>query len=141
MAERVTLDYTNTPPRTHWAGRIAVALMLYPALLVGAPYATWLVAWAILGHRPVAFLNDPADISVAVDVARLAFLLLLVLAPVGLGAHVVTGVVWLAVSPGEKRVWQRGAAVATLAAALWAAAYVLLTWDPGDVGAWFMDKF
>ena len=112
---------------------------VYPVLLVGTLYATWFVAWTILGHRPVPSLNDPASISVAVDVAGCAFLLLLIGGPLALGVHVVTGVVWLARSPGEKPVWRRGAAIAALAAGLWAAAYVLLAWDPGDAGVWFMD--
>lgn len=47
-------------PLTRGAVRLLRAVVwLYPVILIAAFYATWLVAWFVLGHMPRPSLDDP----------------------------------------------------------------------------------
>ena len=89
MPPRDTLNYAEAS--TRWGGmlaRVAAALCLYPLILVASLYATWFMAWAELGHRPVPSLDDPKSISRVVDVPYFASGALLVGMFAALGLHV-----------------------------------------------------
>ncbi len=56
--------------RRLWAA--AWVFSLYPLLVLSSLYATWFIAWCVLGHRPRPYRDDPARISPAVDVPYFA---------------------------------------------------------------------
>jgi hypothetical protein len=43
--------------------RLAHLTLLYPFLIAGGIVVEWLVAWAVLGHRPEPMVNDPKGIA------------------------------------------------------------------------------
>jgi hypothetical protein len=109
-------------------------------MLVGSLYATWFIAWAILGHRPVPSLDDPKSISRAVDVAYFVFFPLLIGMLPAFGLHVAVMVVMaLDVVRQRRPPGPRGIALAIVAAALWAGAILFLRADPWRAGEWYMD--
>jgi hypothetical protein len=117
--------------------RLAMALCAYPVLLVASLYATWCIAWAILGHRPVSSLDDPRSISRAVDVPYFLFFTLLIGMFPAIGLHVAAVAVMMA---GDLRKGRAtGAVLLIVAAALWSGAILFLRADPWRVGEWFMD--
>jgi hypothetical protein len=74
------VDERSTPvPRF----RLVIWLLayLYPAWLAGSFYATWLVAWIQLGHRPRPMLDDPKSIGGLVDIAYIISGLLVMAMP------------------------------------------------------------
>lgn len=118
---------------------------LYPLLILGSLYATWLTAWCVLGHRPRSSLDDPKSISPIVDVPYLStFLLLygvvfiLLLCPVLLSAEVAD-----IISKGRDKPLKEAARRLVVPILwglfLWVSSIVLLRWDPLRVGDWYMD--
>jgi hypothetical protein len=138
MDRHDTLNYAQAPHSLRGLlAPVGTALCLYPLILVGALYATWFTAWAILGHRPVPSLDDPRSISRAVDVPYFVFFPLLLGMFPALGLHVAVVIVLMVADLRKRRA--RGAALALVAATLWAGAILFLRADPWRVGEWYMD--
>jgi hypothetical protein len=57
---------------------------LYPLLILGSVYATWLTAWFILGHQPRISLDNPKDISPIVDVEFISTTVFILGSPIAL---------------------------------------------------------
>jgi hypothetical protein len=47
--------------RIHLLRVVANVTLAYPFLAAGLLYGCWLHAWQILGHKPVAWIDDPAE--------------------------------------------------------------------------------
>jgi hypothetical protein len=112
---------------------LRVTAWLYPAILVAAFYATWLVAWLFLGHMPRPSLDDPKSISILVDVPYTLTGLLLVAFP---AAAIAGGVMQLSIPQSS---WIRRLLGCSFYVAIWISAISFLRWDPLQVGTWFMD--
>ncbi len=106
---------------------------LYPLLLVGSLYGTWLVAWYSLGHRPRPSLDDPKSIGPAVDVCYPLFSLLLV----GFPAALLFGLFYQLLAAG--RPWPLKTFFALLTIGIWSMTIVFLRWDPWLVAEWYLD--
>lgn len=68
------------------------AAFVYPWLMCGLLHATWLVAWAVLGHVPRASIDDPKFISAWVDAPAAVCAVLIGLSPLALGIGVLCAV-------------------------------------------------
>jgi hypothetical protein len=83
-------------------------------LPLGALYATWVVAWMVLGRRPLAGPDDPGSINLVVAVPGVIAGLLLLTAPLGwlmgVGAGMIFAPWW---------VYCRGGRVAKSVSWLW----------------------
>ena len=121
--------------------RIALALAwAYPLLPPGALYATWAVAWMVLGRRPLPGPDDPGSIGLAVTLAGAIAGLLLITAPLGWLLGVGAGMIftpWWIYSRGGRLVTSGFLVVVLLA--WYAAAGAFLQRDPFGVMYWFMD--
>jgi hypothetical protein len=132
------LPYARRHPQEFGRGlRVALVLAwVYPLLPLGALYATWAVAWMVLGHRPRFGQDDPGGINVAVTAAGVIAGLLVVTAPLGALAGMILTPWW---------VYCRGGRIGTSAflvlvlLAWYAAATVFLEADPFRVLYWFTD--
>jgi hypothetical protein len=124
------------PPRKDWLVPSCALAWAYPFLLVKSLYATWFVAWAVLGHRPVPSIDDPKSIAPVVDVPYLLTEILFTGLPIALTLGIV-GTSWYAL----RRSTSSAAAARAVGgfAASWAAAAAFLMWDPLRVAYWFMD--
>lgn len=117
--------------------RVAYA---YPVLMLAALYATWFVAWAVLGHPPRPSLDDPKYISTFVDIPYIFTMILIIATP---GAMVLA--VGLTPLHFRRLESSRGAVVTktTLAllmlVALWAVTIAVCRLDPWNVSMWYMD--
>ena len=115
---------------------LTVASCLYPVVLVASFYATWVVAWGMLGHMPRPSLDDPKYISGWLVVPYNITMLLLIAFPAALAG----GVFWTLWSVVQRKFRSLTTASAlTLLVALWIAAITFLRVDPWRVGDWFMD--
>jgi hypothetical protein len=113
---------------------------LYPLLLVGSFYATWMTAWIVLGHRPRMSLDDPKYISPIVEVPFAATYLLMMGAP---GAFALC-VLALVEQGGIRGGVRPGKAVAQLLVfvLLWLCPFLLSAADLfgfDEVIGWFID--
>jgi hypothetical protein len=73
-----TLDYqgqTHKSP-SRIVPRLAHLTLLYPLLITGGFVVEWLVAWAVLGHKPQPMVDDPKGIAGA-QIIHIAVLCLL----------------------------------------------------------------
>ena len=118
-------------------GILAWMLCAYPFAMLSAVYATWLVAWATLGHSPRPVWDDPKTIGNTVDLVYCVAICLMLAAPMALGCcglGVVFGI-W-------RRVRHREGDPALLTVvALWSWITMCAIWnrDPGRVLYWFFD--
>lgn len=110
-----------------------LAAWSYPVVLIASFYATWFVAWFALGHMPRPSLDDPKSISILVDFPYVLTGILLVAFP---GAAIV-GIAFQLFAPN--RTWPKRLIGCALLVTLWAAALLMLRWDPMHVGDWYMD--
>jgi hypothetical protein len=119
-----------------WARRLAVLLAFFPLLLLASVYGGWLAAWAAIGHRPDSVLDDPASLGPLVNAAIMPAQLLVPAAWLVFVIHVaaVGAVFYPSLAPGGPR--RRKFAVLAAAVAPWAAAFLLLNADPGQVIKW-----
>ena len=124
-------------PQLPWtSGRMQILdamALLYPELLVGAFYVTWLLAWFTLGHPPRASLDDPKETVGAIyDISGIVVMLM----PFGAAlafASLAVRVVYPEYS-NRSRI-----AFAVIIVTLWVAALVLLRSDPIGVVYWWLD--
>jgi hypothetical protein len=115
---------------------MTLAAWSYPVLLVASFYLTWLLAWAELGHRPVASADDPSGISMFVDMAYLIPGLSLILFPLAM-TWGINATVWF----GAIRRWSTPSILLSVGFLLcvWIIAFAVLRWDPLCVLDWYMD--
>jgi hypothetical protein len=116
-----------------WIRAAHVIALAYPVLLVGQFYASWLLAWVILGRQPRVSWDDPKDVLGMLNV--FSCLVILFSGP----AAGITGVSILA-----RLLWPSGSLrksilLTTLTVMVWLIAFALLQWDPLRVGEWWMD--
>ncbi len=115
---------------------LTVATWLYPVVLIASFYATWVIAWGMLGHMPRPSLDDPKYISGWVVVPHDITTLLMIAFPGALAG----GVFWTVWSGVQRKLRNLTTASAlTLLITLWIAAITFLRVDPLRVGDWFMD--
>lgn len=113
-----------------------LASWLYPIVLIASFYATWAIAWAMLGHMPRPSMDDPKYISGWVDVPYNITLLLIIGSP----AALVGGVSWTAWSGVQRQLSRPTKASAlTLLITLWIGAISFLRVDPWQAVYWFGD--
>ena len=138
MPDPVPLEYSSrrSSAAVVWAKRLAVALFFCPLLLLVSVYGAWLIAWAAIGHRPRAFHDDPADAGWAVRAGMVPATILVSAAWVLFVLHlaVVGAAFYPSLTPGNPL--RRRAAILAAAVLPWAAAFVLLNADPGEVMKW-----
>lgn len=141
------LDYARgLPARQSRLPRLALALAwLYPALVIGSLYLTWLAAWLTLGRQPRSSLDDPKEIGRLVDVFCFLTLLLLFSFPVagiaGLGIGFVLTPWWVH-QHRDKAPFGLPLSTALLLAlfvAYYVGAFMFVCEDPFLVLYWFMD--
>lgn len=104
----------------------------YPVMTLFFLYATWMIAWGVLGHRPRSSLDDPKYISpllVEPYIVTLYSLTTLLVSPLAC--------VLLAITP----VGHRGSRIlpVLLSPLVWLLVIVIVIWDPLRVFEWFMD--
>ena len=112
----------------------------YPVLMLASLYATWFVAWAVLGHQPRPSLDDPKYISTLVDIPYVFTMILIIAMP---------GAMVLAVGMTPLHLRKSGSSTNSVAvkttlallilAALWAATIAVCRLDPWNVSMWYMD--
>lgn len=140
MADGSTLDYLPGDEAHGATGlrRLAVGLMAYPLLAVASLYATWLAAWAALGHQPVPFIDDaPPGLLVGVPGTVLGLLLTFAVPVMGLHLGLILASLVERTRGAGWRFSARGAAVALAAVCTWGAALLLLWWDPLRAACWY----
>jgi hypothetical protein len=115
---------------------ITVVTWAYPFGLVASLYLTWFTAWAVIGHRPVAYVDDPSGLSAWVDAAYVVSGLMLIAFPVAIAAGIMATVWYGAV---RRRSRLAITAAVLLLILLWIAALGVIRWDPLSVGDWYMD--
>jgi hypothetical protein len=113
---------------------------LYPLLVLSSLYATWFIAWCVLGHRPRLPCDHPGHISPAVDVLHIA-------------THLLMGGWWIILPPSipivlgeigrrvtEETIGLRKVVDGMLASLLvWPATFIILQFDPFGVFVWLID--
>jgi hypothetical protein len=121
---------------TVWARRLSVVLAFFPLLLLASVYGGWLAAWAVIGHRPDPIFDPLASLGPAVNAVIMPAQLLLAAAWLVFVVHaaLVGSVFHKSLVPGSPR--RRKFAVLAAAVLPWAAAFVLLNVDPGQVLKW-----
>lgn len=126
-------------PRQAWTGwglALCILTFSYPGLLVASLYGTWLVAWSVLGHRPVPSIDDPKSISPLVSVPYVAsFVVFLGALPACLLGLLLVPIFGVA----QRLRWTVLCTMELGLAALWFATFALVRWDPLRVMYWFMD--
>ena len=110
-----------------------LAAWLYPAVLIGSFYATWLVAWFALGHMPRPSLDDPKSIGILVDIPYMLTGILLIAFP----AAAIVGIAFQLYASNRTR--PKRLIGSALLAARWVVAILILRWDPMLVTEWYMD--
>lgn len=131
------LDYAALPSPHHrrLLTAVHVGAAAWPFLILAVIYGAWLVAWAILGHRPVYAPGGPDDPTRALGYAHHAALLLTISFPLGmllgLVSVLIVGITRRA--PGRAILW----AVALVV--LWIAFFNLVWWDPHGAVEWLGD--
>ena len=130
-------DDSTSVPRFNLATWLLV--YLFPVWLVGSFYATWLVAWIQLGHRPRPMLDDPKSIGglmdIAYPIAGYLVMAMPVLTPIGFAASFFFPV-------RTRRSGARSALNTTLAVlyvVLCVFALLILRADGGRVVEWWFD--
>lgn len=127
---------TPSAPRVRFC--IWLLAYLYPLWLASSFYASWLIAWMLLGHRPRPNLDDPKSIGAFMDVTNLLPLLLLMampaLAPMGLAASFFCPI---CVRPRLRVV--RDLVLAIVYVVLCAVVLFTLRTDPWRVVEWWFD--
>jgi hypothetical protein len=118
----------------------AWVIYFYPLLVLSSLYATWFIAWCVLGHRPRYVSDGPGHISPAVDVPYIATCLLMVgwwfiLPP---SILIVLGEIGRRVS--QETIGPRKGVAGMLASLLvWPATFIFLRLDLFGVFVWFID--
>jgi hypothetical protein len=121
---------------------------LYPLFLLASLYATWFTAWLVLGHRPLAFYDAPRKlISPVFQVPYSSTILLVVGTPFSLllGISLALAETVQSVRQRKRRPSQAAARMLTwilVTLLLWAALFVILSWDllnAGYIFMWFFD--
>ena len=138
MPDPVPLEYSSGRGSAvaTWSKRLAVALVFWPLLLLASVYVAWLFAWAQLGHRPEPGWDDPGSAGWLVSTAIVTATVLMSAAWVMFILHLaLVGAAFYPLLTPDNPHWRR---IAVLAAAVlpWAAAFVLLNADPGNVMKW-----
>ena len=113
----------------------------YPWFPLAALYATWTVAWATLGHRPLASLDDPKMLGGAVVIVANLAALLMFGAPVALIAAIVLTFVEIGLTVRAARP-HREDELARLALGpftSWFIGWLVFSGDAGGVLRWFLD--
>jgi hypothetical protein len=119
-------------PATRRLEAAAWAASLQPPVPLVYLYATWVVAWCVLGHRPRVYLNDPKYLGEIVAILRCMFFVAFL---PGSAICLGTGLVLTVVCSARRSVhWPL--VVLPLA---WLAAFVLFRWDPLGVSEWLFD--
>jgi hypothetical protein len=115
---------------------LTLASWLYPIALIASFYATWAIAWAMLGHMPRPSMDDPKYISGWVDVPYTTTLLLMI----GFPAALVGAVSWTAWTGVQQKLSRlTKASVLILLITLWIGTISFLRADPWQVVYWFGD--
>jgi hypothetical protein len=116
-----------------WIQAAHVIALTYPILLVGQFYASWLLAWVILGRQPRVSWDDPYEtVGMPYVLGGLLVPCLFAAAGITLGSLIARFV--RRDAPG----W-RSLALAILTVGIWIAALALLRWDPLRVCEWWID--
>jgi hypothetical protein len=121
--------------RFSWLLLLANATLAYPFLSAGLLYGCWIYAGQVLGHAPVAWLDDPGDT---------------------IGGYLYNFVSWVAIVPipfaffgclifnvnyvlkARSSAAQAGFRALT-AAAIWLWFWSWVIRDPGEIHKWWMD--
>ena len=135
----------NAEPKTDKRdGRIRISqtmwliAFLYPLILMGSLYGTWLAAWWQLGHMPRPNVDDPKSVGGILSVGWMVPLLFLMLLPIMLPLGFVASF-YLRLSRTQPRVeywWWVLPAIYILFCLL---DYWMLKWDPCNVAEWYSD--
>jgi hypothetical protein len=138
MTQGPTLDYhtAHAARRTLRLKRVAIVLASYPLLLSLVVYGAWFNAWATIGHPPRAGADNPGRMGDVVKTAiHVADWFIVLSWPTFLAYGVCVGLLYYqSLVPGSS---MRGKLLPLLiAVAPWAAAFLLLNADPGDVVKW-----
>ena len=107
----------------------------FPLLILVGFYAVWLMAWGILGHRPVYYPSGSDDPKLVLGNAYYPAAMLFVLFPLGmvlgLGGVVIHWITRRA--PGRAILW------AAALVGLWVVFWALVSWDPYGAIEWLAD--
>jgi hypothetical protein len=115
--------------------RMAIASLLWPALVVVLLYGEWLLATWSLGHLPRPSADDPKNIAGSNLVHFFTLAAILGAIPAALLAPVLSAIEIFVNRPTIARALVRVVAVI----ASWAVLAMLFKWDPGRVLYWWMD--
>jgi hypothetical protein len=115
--------------------RLAIASLLWPALVVVLLYGEWLLATWSLGHLPRPSMDDPKNIAVSNWIHFFTLAAILGAVPAALLAPVLSAIEIFVNRPTIARGLIRLAAVIVS----WAVLVLLVKWDPGRVLYWWMD--
>lgn len=136
MPDPTPLDYSRggDGPAMTWVRRLAVVLACYPPLLLACLYGGWLIAWAHLGHCPDWVWDNPHDAFTRAALMPAEALLVAAWPALFLYLALVGAAFYRFLTP-DSPLWRK-AGIAGAAIIPWAAAFILLNLDPGDVVKW-----
>lgn len=106
-----------------------------PLAAVGVVHLLYVVAWGVLGRRPVPYMDDPAGVAYVGTACEWTLMVYLL----GLPISFVSILCLASVMHFNRRLgWQTIQFVA-IAAVLWGAGLALGQWDPVGAVRWLMD--
>ncbi len=105
----------------------------YPVAFPASLIATWLVAWAHLGHVPRPMIDDPKSMGRVVS----TFHTITIVMMCGVPGVAVTGFIFLLLQSG--RTWLQRLSSTLAYSALWVLVVFIMRADPLLIGEWFMD--
>lgn len=128
------LDYAASPSIRHRGLVMAIHLSAaaFPVLNLAGFYGLWLLAWVLLGHRPVYVRGGPDVPKLVLGNADHLATLLVAALPLGI-ILALSSVVILYIThraPARVMCW------AMTLIGLWAAFLALVSWDPHGVLMW-----
>jgi hypothetical protein len=111
---------------------------LYPLVLVGSFYGTWLIAWCELGHMPIPSVDDPNSIGGVTSVFVGLPILVAMLIP-GMLALGFVFLFYLRPNGNEQYSYPRWWLMLTSYVLLWFVTFWIIRWDPLGVFEWYGD--
>lgn len=116
-----------------WIQAAHVIALSYPILLVGQFYASWLLAWVILGRQPRVSWDDPHE-TVGLPYVLGGLLVPCLFAAVGITLGSLVARIVRRDAPRRRSLF-----FAILTISVWAGAMALMHWDPLRVCEWWLD--
>ncbi len=116
---------------------LANVTAVYPLLVMGLMYSEWSLAFEALGHKPVAWIDDPVESSGAFWIHFVAGWLVIFGMPLAFGTGLISNIAY--VRRTEASAAQAGIRASTFAG-IWLGFFIWAAFDPNEVSKWWLDS-